>query len=119
MTPAGIWECYAYKSSLPGLIETARAKGFSAEAAANLAFGRADADGKDLQTGLGRLLRLFHGARIVVLAIAEEHEHFVIFAFLKSRHCGLNRFGQGRAALRYNIDVQRFDALTEGHVVNG
>ena len=83
------------------------------------ALGRADADREDAHALLGRLLGGFHRPGIVVLPVREQHQDFVIVAFLESRQRRLNRFRDGRAALGNDIDVERFDALAEGRVVNG
>ena len=75
--------------------------------------------GEDAQAFLGGFLGGLQRAGVVVLAVGEQHEHLVVVAFLEGGQGSLDRFGDGRAALRDDVHVQRLDALAEGRVVNG
>ena len=55
---------------------------------------------------------------VVVLAVGQQHEHLVMAVFLERGQRGVDGRGNGRAALRNRIHVQRLHALLERRVVN-
>jgi hypothetical protein len=55
---------------------------------------------------------------VVVLAVGEQHEHLVMVVFLERGQRGVDGRGDGRAALRNRIHVQRLHALLKRRVVN-
>ena len=68
--------------------------------------------------GLGGLFHGFQCAGFVIFAVGEQHQDLVVvtFVFEGAQNC-LNGFGQGRAALGNDADLEGVDALPEGLVI--
>ncbi len=79
---------------------------------------RADADGKNPQSFLRRMLCRFQRAVVVVLAVGEQHERLVMILFFERLERLVNRRRQRRAALWNRVHIQRLHALLERRVVN-
>ena len=73
---------------------------------------------KIFRPAFAAVLRRFQRAGVVVLAVGEQHQHLVMVAFLERGQRGVDGRGEGRAALRNRIHVQRLHALLKRRVVN-
>ena len=90
--------------------------------AQQLARRRADADGEDVHARFGRLFgrRQRFGVGVMVFAVGEEHEHFmIVLALFKRRQRSSDGGGKGCAALWNDADIEGLDALAKSLVVEG
>ncbi len=87
--------------------------------AQHTSFRRANPNGENLQALLRRFLCSFQSSGILVLAVGEKDQDFVIIAFLESMQRRFDCLGQGRAPLRNNVHVERVHALTKRGIIHG